>query len=301
MTALRVALATCAAFPGGDEDATVLVTAFERAGHTASWHAWDDRGVDWSAFDLVVLRSTWDYVDRLGDFLAWAVEVPALVNPAPVVGWSADKVYLRDLADRGVPTVPTTFVRPGEPFPELADGEYVVKPSVGAGSRGAGRFVVPAAGVDARAHAAALHDDNRTVLVQPYLAAVDTEGETAVLCFGGVVSHAARKSALLHPGTVRPMRTDVDPGAHGLFVEETMAAAEPTDAQRAVAEQVLALLGERFGAVPPYARIDLLPTAEGPVVVECEVVEPSLFLRYAPGPDAAADRFVAAVTAAARG
>ncbi len=288
----RVALASCTAFPAGDEDAAILLEAFVRAGHDASWQIWDDPAVDWSTFDVTVLRATWDYTPRREEFLAWAGTVPLLLNPFPVVSWSSDKTYLRDLAAADVPVVPTEFVAPGESLPVDLSGEFVVKPSVGAGSRGAGRFSSPAGLDAAREHLAALHADGRVALVQPYVADVDTAGETAVVCLGGVVSHAARKSALLAPGTVRELHQPAELDGHGLFVEETMSGAET-----AVAEQVLAYVTERFGVTPVYARIDLLPAPGGPVVVEAELVEPSLFLGYAPDPAAAADRLVAAVAA----
>lgn len=292
-----VALATCSAFPAGDEDSSILVAAFERAGVTTSWQVWDDPTVEWSTFDATLLRSTWDYTPRRAEFLEWAGRVPLLVNPYPVLAWSSDKVYLRDLAAAGIPVVPTTFVEPGQPLPELPAGEYVVKPSVGAGSVGAGRFRLPDDRDAARAHLALLHARQRTALVQPYVTGVDTAGETAVVCAGGAVSHAARKSALLAPGTVRPLDGKADANDHGLFVQETMVAIAADAAQAAVAEQVLAYVGERFGAVPVYARVDLLPGADGPVVIEAELVEPSLFLAYAPDPAAAADRLVGALTA----
>ncbi|MHA3702342.1 ATP-grasp domain-containing protein [Jatrophihabitans sp. YIM 134969] len=293
----RVALASCSAFPAGDEDAGHLLEAFRAAGHDASWELWDDPAVDWEAFDVTVVRATWDYTPRREEFLAWAGGLPLVLNPFPVLSWSSDKVYLRDLAAADVPTVPTTFVPPGEPLPEGLVGEYVVKPSVGAGSRGAGRFALPSGLDEAREHLGALHAAGRTALVQPYVADVDTTGETAVVCLGGVVSHAARKAALLPSGTVRDLVAPAQSDDHGLFLVESMSAVTPTEAEQAVARQVLDYVTARFGVTPVYARVDLLPAVDGPVVVEAELVEPSLFLGYAPDPAAAAGRLVAAVAA----
>ncbi|MGH3495297.1 MAG: hypothetical protein ACRDQ1_18980, partial [Sciscionella sp.] len=104
-----VILATCAALPDGDEDGGVLLDALDRAGVAAAWQVWDDRSVDWAS-TLVVVRSTWDYTVRAGEFLNWTRMVPRLANPADIIGWSADKVYLADLAAAGVPIVPTTFL-----------------------------------------------------------------------------------------------------------------------------------------------------------------------------------------------
>lgn len=278
-----VLLATCAAYPDGDEDAPALLAALVAHGVDARLAVWDDPAVDWTA-GLNVLRSTWDYTLRRADFLAWAAAVPHLLNPADVVRWNSDKVYLHDLADAGVPITPTLSAAPGTAASFPSDGEFVVKPSVGAGSRGAGRFTDAAAAAD---HAAALHDAGRTVLVQPYLADVDEAGETALVYFDGDFSHAIRKGPMLTPSTAH----DLDETC-GLFVEENISPRTPSTDEVAVGNDAVAALRDRFGGDLLYARIDLLPGPSGPVVVEVEVTEPTLFLGYS---DGAADRFAAAI------
>lgn len=281
-----VTLATCAALPDGDEDGELLLSALERAGVPARWRAWTDPAVDWTA-GLTVVRSTWDYTDRPEEFLAWTRSVPRLANAAEVIAWSSDKTYLADLRSLDVPIVPTVFAEPGQAPALPGDAEYVVKPSVGAGSRGAGRF---AAGDTSggRAHVEMLHAAGRTVLVQPYLVDVDTVGETALIYFEGRFSHAITKGAMLPEGTVHPH------AGHELYVEERITPHVATDAEVAVGGRAIAVLHERFGADLLYTRVDLLPGPDGPVIIELEVVEPSLFLGYA---DGAADRFASAVAA----
>jgi hypothetical protein len=284
----QVALATCAALPGGDEDAELLNAALRRRGLTARWQQWDDPDAEWND-TLVVVRSTWDYTNSLEEFRAWTSGVRHLVNPAEVIAWNTDKTYLLDLADAGVPIVPTTVARPGEPA-QFPDGvEFVVKPSVGAGSRGAGRFA--AGDFDAaRAHLATLHALGRTALIQPYLGDVDEHGETALIYVAGVFSHAIAKGAMLPAGVVHPHTSGP------LFVKENINERTPSAAELAIGTQVLAALRERYGYDLLYVRVDLLPSAEGPVLVELELTEPSLFLGYAEG---AADRFAAAIAAEA--
>lgn len=284
-----VLLATCAALPDGDEDGPALLSALHARGIRARWCAWDDPSVDWSA-GLVLLRSTWDYTLRRAEFLAWARAVPRLANPAEVVAWNSDKTYLREIDAAGVPITPTAWAAPGEVVALPAAGEYVVKPSVGAGSRGAGRFTA-ATGAAAETHARALHDAGRTVLVQPYLADVDTAGETALVYLNGRYSHAVRKGAMLAADAAYPV--------HGgaLFVEENVTGRAASDAELAVGARVLDLLRARFGSDLLYTRVDLLPGPDGPVVVEVEVTEPSLFLSHAAG---SADRFAAAIAARTR-
>ena len=233
---------------------------------------------DWDAYDLVVVRSCWDYTARHEEFLAWAGSVPRLANPAPVLAWNTDKRYLAALAAAGVPVVPTTFVAPGEAY-EVPAYEHVVKPTVSAGGRDTVRFP---AGESSRQHAQALLETGRHVMVQPYASAVDTAGETAVLRFGGTHSHAAAKAAVLVPTLPNPAEVAISP--------RTASAAE-----LAVVDQVLA-------AVPfddlLYVRVDLVPGPDGaPLLMELELTEPCLFLAQAPG---AAARFAEAVAAQLR-
>jgi glutathione synthase/RimK-type ligase-like ATP-grasp enzyme len=264
--------------PLGDEDAPGLIEALAGLGVEAVPAVWDDDAVDWSSFDLVVVRSTWDYPARRGEFLAWAEAVPSVLNEPRVLRWNTDKRYLTTLH---VDAIPTVYLEPGSPF-QAPRAAFVVKPAIGAGSIGAARYE----GGDERAHVHVddLHAAGKTVMVQPYLDAVDREGETALLYVGGTFSHAVRKAPLLAAGG--------EPGS-GLYVEERISPGEPSGEERELAERAL-------DAVPfprdqlLYARVDLLP---GPVVLEVELTEPSLFLGYAEG---ATERFAAAIAAASQ-
>jgi glutathione synthase/RimK-type ligase-like ATP-grasp enzyme len=278
----RVAIATADAVRETDEDWPLLSAALARAGATPELAAWDDPGVDWAAYDGVVVRSTWDYVGRREQFLAWAERVAGQVpfaNPPAVLRWSTDKRYLEELAGAGVPVVPTTFLVPGALIALPDAEEWVVKPTDSAGSRDTARHADPDA---ARRHIAHLQATGRTAMVQPYLQAIDDEGETAVIHLAGTYSHTARKAAILRPGAAF---------VEGLFASEHITPREPTPAQRAVAEAAIA------AAPGPllYARVDLVPGPGGePLLLELELAEPSLFLDQHPS---AADTLAAAILA----
>ena len=277
-----VLLATCAALPQGDEDAGLLVEALAEDNVDGRWVVWNDPTVDWHRWPTV-LRSTWDYPQHRAQFLEWIEAVPMLYNPSNVVMWNSDKVYLRDLEQAGVPVTPTVVVPPGaEPeFP--ADAQFVVKPSVGAGSRGVGRF--GSADADARAHVAQLHDAGRTVLVQPYVSGVDTAGETALIYLDGEFSHAVTKTAMLGQAQAHSLVSDE------VYVEEAIDVRRPSPAELAVGDQAIAALGARFDVLL-YARIDVVPGPTGPHVMEVELTEPSLYLSY---DECAAQRFAGAI------
>ncbi len=261
-------LATCAAMPGGDPDERGAVDALRAAGLDTRLAVWDDPTVDWPGADLVVVRSTWDYTERRDEFLAWTRSVPRLANPAPVLEWNSDKTYLRRLADAGLPVAPTCWYEPGDDV-AVPGPDVVVKPTVSAGSRDTQRHLDPDA---ALRHARALLAAGRPVMVQPYLDAVDTAGETGLVWMDDRFSHAFRKGALLAAGA----------GAtEDLFAAEWIAPRGPSPVELATAERVLDSLGSLSPVAREdllYARVDLVPDASGtPVLLELELTEPSLW------------------------
>ncbi|MDX6218033.1 MAG: hypothetical protein QOG99_3617 [Frankiales bacterium] len=278
---MRVALATCSVWPQLDEDGPELLAALAAEGLEVDICVWDDPSVDWEAYDLTVIRNTWDYWDRREDYLAWTRRVPRLANAARVVAWNTDKTYLRRLAQAGIPVVPTTWVEPGDPFTP-PDHPFVVKPSISAGARDTAAY--EACDSSAAELVSRLHALGKTVMVQPYIAAVEDAGETSVLVFGGAVSHGARKSAVLTKGA-----GEAELGSW------TMSPREPSAEEVALAEQVVAVV-RGWGDELLYARADVLP---GPLLIELEVTEPSLFLRHAPGSAARYARAVRVWTARA--
>ncbi|MFS8199538.1 ATP-grasp domain-containing protein [Streptomyces sp. CWNU-52B] len=274
----RIALVTCQEVreSGYDRDLPVLADAVRKAGGDIDVEAevevvcWDDSDVEWGGFDLVLIRSTWDYSWRAAEYLAWAERcgaVTTLANPAEVVRWNADKRYLGDLAAAGVPVVDTRYLAPGDPVDLPADSEYVVKPTSGAGARYAARYT-PKDQEAAVRHLERMHAEGLTAMVQPYVRSIDTAGERALQFFGGRFLHAIRKGAVLEPGTAFDDQKVPHPNLRTW---------QPTPAELAVAERALA-------AVPGapellYARVDLVDGDDGtPRVMELELVEPNLFL-----------------------
>ncbi len=274
---MTIALATALPYRDLDPDLPLVHAAATRRGLAVESVLWDDPDVDWDAFELVVVRSCWDYTTRREEFLDWAASVPRLANPVEVLRWNTDKTYLREIAAAGVPVVETLWdVRAGDPLPGQGEpgAEWVVKPSVSAGSRDTARWSDPA---DVHRHSEELLAAGRTSMTQRYLPAVDVEGETATLFLGGRFSHAIRKGPLLLPGEgvndERDSREEITPRA-------------PTAAQLEVAASTHDALRGLFGPDLDllYARIDLVTTPAGdPVVLEVELTEPSLFLPESDG------------------
>jgi glutathione synthase/RimK-type ligase-like ATP-grasp enzyme len=275
-----VAIASCRESPDAeadrlypDADAPLLVRALAAVGLEGRPVAWDDPTVDWSSFHTVVVRSTWDSVDRPTEFLAWCAGVPRLQNPPDAIAWNLDKRYLVELERAGIPTIPTTWLAPGDAF-ATPDVDFVVKPAVSAGARGTAHH--PGGDRRAEEHVRALHDAGQTVLVQPHVEAFATVGEVKQVFIGGEPSHAIRSTPVLTRGAAVSERP-----------WERLPAPEltsPSPAEAELARDTLDVIGRDL----LYARVD---SVDG-MVVEVELIDPSLSLLLAP--DAAA-RLAAAI------
>jgi len=204
----QVAIAACRAFEGADAtdvypdpDRPLLSAALAVAGADAMSISRDCEDLDWERFDLVVINSTWDSVDRPQEFLRWArraARATTLMNPLPAIEWNIDKTYLRSLESRGVPIVATEWLVDAERW-KPPTYEFVVKPSISAGGRQTARYQPDEAPL-AVAHVRQLLGCGHTVMVQPYMTSVDTEGETKLVFIEGEFSHAVRIGPLLGAG-----------------------------------------------------------------------------------------------------
>lgn len=302
-----VVLATCREIvdsrfdPELDGDLGIALAALERAGLEARAVAWDDEEMDWETASLVVVRSTWDYHRRLDEFLAWVNRVDRvtrLANAAPVLQWNTDKTYLNDLAVAGLPVIDTVFVNAtnreeavwrarckqwavgGDTAGgDAVGGDIVVKPSVSAGSNDTRRHAEMGT---ALAHIDELVAAGRTAMVQPYLALVDERSETGLVYIDGSFSHAFAKG---------PMLAAPGHAVGDLYLAESIAARRASAEERSLGDAVMAWLERRFGTVL-YARVDMLPTENGPVIIEVELTEPSLYLHL---DERAPDKFAEAI------
>jgi len=289
---MLLALATRSELPTWEVDDRHLHRALQAAGAAFERPVWDDPAVDWSKYRAVLIRTTWDYQDKLPAFRRWAAAAGAattLFNPAPVVEWNTHKHYLRQLATAGVPLAPTRWLARGSTVDVgalvTAAGwrEGFVKPCVGATARETLRFPATAAGFAAAgAHVARLlpHED---LMLQPFLGQVLARGEWSAIFVDGAITHCVRKIPV--PGDYR--------------VQDDFGARDepylPTAAERALAEHAMAVVHRRGGPCPGadgsallYGRADFLWMDDGRcVLTELELVEPSLFFRHGPAAAAA--------------
>ncbi len=273
--AMDIALATCARLPEPDHDEAPLLAALADRGLSALPLAWDDPAADFSRARLTVLRSTWNYPLHSDAFLHWCEHTALasrLVNPLAVVRWNVHKSYLLDLESHGVPIVPTALV-PRESARTLASilderhwSDVVIKPAISAASYRTLR-ATRADHARGEEHLRSLLAEG-DVLVQPYLPSVEGHGERALVCIEGAVSHAVRKSPRFAGEDESVTRIDA------IAAEESAVASA---ALRAVA------LATGCTETLLYARVDVAPGHDGkPVIMELELIEPSLFFPHHP-------------------
>ncbi|MCB9885819.1 MAG: hypothetical protein H6838_10015 [Planctomycetes bacterium] len=275
---MLLALATRSDLPDWEVDDRHLHAALAARGVPFERPVWDDPAVDWSKFAAVLIRTTWDYQDKLSAFLTWVDRVAAatrLANPASVVRWNTHKHYLRELQQHGVPLAPTHWLDRGSRvdvaarLAELRCDEGFLKPCVGATARETLRFGSDAVGIAA----AQAHVDRllpaEDLMLQPFLRAVTERGEWSAIFVDGRVTHCVRKVPV--PGDYR---VQDDFGAH----DEPY---EPTPAERDAAERAMQAATGLLGTDLLYGRTDWLWQDDGScVLTELELVEPSLFFRH---------------------
>jgi hypothetical protein len=279
---MDVALITCAEWPQLSPSDAVLQKALVARGIDAQPLAWNDPTVDWSLPRMSIIRATWDYFKQRDAFLDWARHVSqlhTLWNPFSLLQWNTHKSYLRDLGERGVPIIPTAWLKKGSSvnFEELLQDrgwtEVVIKPAISAEAYGTiliteGMAMEGQLYVD---HMLTMHD----MLIQPFLPAVLSSGERSIIVIDGEVTHALSR-----------------PPIHAVRPDGQQQADLPQKELVVPGEDELQLVRKVMDALPSptlYARVDLVRDLDGlPRLMEVELVEPGLWMHWKPE---AAERF----------
>lgn len=281
---MHIALASSAADHAGDTDLPQLIAAAEVLGHTATVAIWDDPAVDWNSFDVLAVRSCWDYTTRRDEFVAWCQSNDQhLTNAAAVIAWNSNKTYLRDLEQAGVAIIPTLW--DARTTGELGEHRsWVVKPTISSGSANTAHWTTAEA---AASHSEELLAAGKHTMTQPYVASIDTVGEFANYFFGGRYSHTVRKPALLEADQTPAATASFPAGLRAINVDSEMLA---------FSEGVLRQAELITGKSIVQARVDVvLDDNNKPMLMELELVEPALFLDFVPS---AAETYIRAVIAA---
>ncbi|WP_233840933.1 hypothetical protein [Dyella sp. 2HG41-7] len=277
---IRLAIASSHEFPNVHVDDVVFVAMLELLDIQPTVCVWNDPAVDWTAFDAVLIRTIWDYFEHYDAYLAWLQTLErqgvTTINDTQTLRWNGDKRYLLDLERIGIPIIPTRVVH-GRDLQEaslsLSDRHVVIKPTV---SGGAWHTVRGETGTAEFQHALTQLPKEFDYLVQPFVPEVASNGEWSLLYFDGAYSHAVLK---------RPTTGDYRvQEKHG----GTMEQATPDDAILNAAGKTVAAVSALGFRKPAYARVDGVVVGDQFLIMELELIEPSLFLAERPD---AAERF----------
>lgn len=253
-----------------ENEDTRLLHFLREKGLDISLEIWTDAGVNWQSYDLAVLKSPWDYFDKIHEFYGWLekmekIPVP-LLNPTPIVRWNCDKHYLADIEAGGLPVTPTRFLEKGETthlnhfFDDFKSEKIVIKPCISGGSKHT--FAIAREQVDATTSRLQPWLEHESFMVQPFLPQIQEEGEWSFIFFNGRFSHSLLKKA--RPGDFRVQH----------YLGGTIHAGP---APEHLLHEATAYL-EAFAQGCLYARVDGLEVAGHFLLMELELIEPFLFL-----------------------
>ena len=277
-----VAVATCEAEPHPYTDPLyredLLVDELRERGVRVEAVVWDKPGTDWTLYDLILPRATWDYIhtEKTGKFLEWLAHLDKvgahILNNTDIIRWNIDKHYLLDLARKGVPVPDTVFVnREDSEHTSLLDimdeqrwEEAFVKPCIAADSFGALKVSREEECEDGNGQKHIedlLHHHNKDVMIQKFISDVQHKGEWSVIFFNNVFAYGVNKLPALD-------------GANGfgsgfVIVDKCPV---PTRVQT-TAQNIL----DAIGGCLLYARVDLMEDGDDVVLGELELIEPSLY------------------------
>ena len=236
---------------------------------------WTQPNVDWDDYELVVVRSTWDYQNDAERFLKVLATIDAskarLENPLEVMRWNIDKVYLKELEAKGVPIVPTRWLHGlsaghiAELQSEFGTDQFVVKPLIGANADDTFRIGMPSESCPNLASAVQTFRD-RDLMAQPFIESIQSPGEYSLFYFGGEYSHSV-------------LKTPAD-GDFRVQEEHGSSLASITPGEDLLRAGALAMQAIEKDVL--YARVDLVLVEDRPALMEIELIEPSLYFTFDP-------------------
>lgn len=273
---MNIAIASCFDLPDWEKDDVPFFKELADVGIEYQVIPWDSK-VDWSQFDACLLRTTWDYQERIAEFMDWINHVSTqtqLINSKDIIVWNSHKRYLRELQRAGVDIAPSEWLMQGQQYDisklmqQHGWEKGFIKPLIGANARECLPFANDTTGIaQAQQHVDRLTPSEDLVL-QPYLSNVESFGETSGIFFAGQYSHGTRKVPVQGD-----FRVQDDYGASDYVYHLS-------EQELALAQKAIAYVTETM-SLPLYARVDFLHHKDGAVYVnEVELIEPSLFFRH---------------------
>jgi glutathione synthase/RimK-type ligase-like ATP-grasp enzyme len=279
MSLLQIALVTCRSLgdytANADSEDDRLYRFLAEKGHQVSFQVWDDEQVDWTAFDAILIKSPWDYFDKINAWYTWLDKLEALgcrvLNPVKTLRWNADKIYFKDMEAQGVQLVPTVWLEQGSTFnadavfEAIGQDKLIVKPRVSGAAKNTLAIERSEAGNYTGRINALLQEE--AFLAQPFLEQIKTQGEWSFIFFNGEYSHTVLKTA--KSGDFRVQH----------FFGGSVHTPTPPADMLATATHIV----QQFASDCLYARVDGVELGGELALMELELIEPFLFLSTSEG------------------
>ena len=240
----------------------ILAEELRKEGIQTDIVSWEKSCI-WKSYDLIILRSCWDYHLYYKAFCHWLSELKAtgiaVANGVSQIETNIDKEQqLRLLRNRNIPVIPSVVCTSIESARNFFEKEYlgcaVIKPSISASGY---RTAVVRNEKELIRQARDILKDDKKIILQPFIDTV-CNGEISMIFFHGVFSHAVRR----YPGVTVVGRSPVP-------IDEPMT--EWLEVASAVCREISA-------ESMLYVRIDMIEYHSEIYVMEVELAEPDLYL-----------------------
>lgn len=244
-----------------------LMTYLRERGFQPSYQIWDNENIDWTSFDALIIKTTWDYHRRIVEFNAWLNKLEKagvyVLNSIETIRWNSDKIYLKELEEKGVKTAQTIWLEKGDSFDidklfaKLDTEKIIIKPRVSASANHTYALTKEEAIKKKTEIERLLSTEN--LMAQPFLKEIQTQGEWSLMFFNGVYSHSIMKI---------PKENDFK--VQGGSRKKVEASKEVVETARNIVDN--------FAKGCLYTRVDGLKIDGKFVLMELELIEPHLFL-----------------------
>jgi len=254
----------------------LLVEPLAERGWSVNFVSWRDGNIDWDEFEVVIIRSPWDYQDDPALFMKVLEEIDSsgarLENSLEIVKWNINKTYLRDMQQRGIKIVPSLWYNNWkkldtlrELFTRLDTEELVIKPLISANADHTYRLFKNT--FEEKSDLLEKTFRNRPFMIQPFVDSIVTEGEYSLFYFGDEYSHAIVKKP--EKGDFRVQEE------HG----GTLHTLEPDTKLLELGDKTI----QNITPLPLYSRIDFVRLSDKTyALMELELIEPSLYFNMDP-------------------
>ena len=272
----KVAIVSCDKWVGKVKEDELLKFELNKLLVDVDIISWQDKTVDYSKYDAVVIRSLWGYQDYIEEFMEYLDKLKKdkvkVFNNVEILKDNLNKYEQFKILDKyEIPHIKTFFLKKDE-LDKVSKinkehKDLVVKPII-SGS-GNNTFIISDTieknniKVDEvkEKFSGVLNDTNNYLMVQPFVKEIDA-GEISVILINNKISHIVVRNTSIfnNKGSISVVGLDIMDDKMKAIVDSCTKIKEYDDSL--------------------YMRVDIVKIGEDYKVMELELVEPQLFLAF---------------------